>query len=806
MDRYLNGYALPLRDEIYITNLFKEWASGAPTKNKEPTPEDLKGSEWELHLELETVRPRVIATLGRWSSRWFLGDVDMEAVHGLLFQVAYCSACNDRWRITYTHTPQDFIWCNCGYSTAPPQVFYVLPVIHPAAGLHQPTLAAQTAYDFAQLAGILKIPEQKWPGVCWRPAPKGHYEVLEAYGGTPIGKLGGMDIGIDTEGSVEAPWGFSMSGVPGTGLVAKYNGTPLELDPTVRWILHHYMHDKKVLEAMGAQIPEDSFDDTMVMAYLLGIEPQALKTLAWRHLGRVRPDFLDIYSEKLPVYGKPGKDRLKIDKKTGEVTIIPGKPGKLLKKTQTIIKTMDDPGIQAQTTTDYAGADADDTLSLKPILWKKLQILELTDIYEIDRRVLPLYARMEQVGMPINMAYMAEFAQWLSDEIEVRTMLLQAEWPDLNPASADQVAAIMYDHLKLPGGKKTPSGKRYSTNDKIMEALKDVSPFVAAIIEWRELSKLKGTFIDPLPKYVRNGRLFYELLATRVVSGRLAAKNPNTLAFPKYTVLGKRFRGGIQAPPGHRLGSWDLNQIELRVLAMDSGSATLQAVLLAGEDIHTRTARKVFHLPASVEKESPAQRVASKAVNFGIPMGLTEVGLAEQMRKHHYPFPELDGKHFASLDDRRFAEAKVCQEWIAAVIEDWELEPYIKGKHAEARRYGYVRSMGGRIRFLPSALSPNKRIREAALRDAQAYGPQAGARYFMKQIEHRIWTEVIKPLKAEGLYIEPILDIHDDLLLEFQEDLGDLLLPLIESMVAASFDTPVPITAKGAVGIKWSDL
>lgn len=809
LERYLNGYALPLREDLYLTNLFKEWATGAPTKGKEPTPADFALSEGELHDELQAVQPQVIFTLGAWSTRWFLGPVAMEAVHGLLFKVGYCPHCGDRWRMTTgASTPEGCpVLCSCphGYLGGA-RSFYVLPVVHPAAGLHQPAMAAQTAYDLAQLSIVLHKLPSALEAMCWRPATPGVYQMMSS---TYIGPAlqFGQEAGLDTEGSVEKPWGYSMSWEPGTGVVGKHTpkGT-LHLSKHVRWILHHYMHDKKVIEAMGGTIPEDSFDDTMLMAYLLGIEPQGLKALAYRHLGVDRPDFLDIFSEKIPQYGKPGQDKIKINKKTGDLTIIPGKPGKLLKKTKTVIHSMDTILAKSpQTVIDYAGADASDTLALKPILWSRIQDLDLAPIYEIDRRVLPLYARMEQVGLPVNMDYYAEFAKWLTDEVEIKTFLLQCEYPDLNPGSPDQVAAIMFDHLKLPGGKKTPSGARFSTNDKILEALKDLHPFVAAIIEWRELAKLKNTFIDPLPRYVRGGRLFFELLATRVVSGRLAAKNPNTLAFPKYTDLGQRFRGGVQAGPGRLLGSWDLNQIELRVLALDAGSHTLLEAFRTGEDLHTRTARRVFALPPGV-KEAPAQRVAAKAVNFGIPMGLTEVGLAEQMRRHHYPFPELEGQTFATQDDRRYAQAVVCRAWIEAVIADWGIAAYIAECHAEARRFGYVRSRGGRIRFLPSVLSPNKQVRQAALRDAQAYGPQAGARFYMKQVEYRVWTEVIKPLQQQGKYIEPLLDIHDDLLLEFDEDLGSLLLPLIESMVADSFQEAIPITAKGKIGTQWSKI
>lgn len=799
LSRFFNGLHLPARDEVYITNLFKEWASGAPTKGKEPTAADLDLSEWELHLELQQVKPTMVVALGRWAARWFLGDpCQMEVVHGLLYAVIYCPQCLRRWR--HYQFPKGK--CACHVS---PQTFYVVPVVHPAAGLHNPSQAVLVAYDMSQLGVYLGMTEkQRWV-TAWEPGEDGVYvwglSDDIAFDLPPKG----ADAGIDTEGQVASPWGWSVAWEPGSGCVFKAGQhepfTPLGMQ-NYRWVVHNYSHDAKALKVLGMALPDDNFDDTMLMAYLLGVEPQALKDLGQRHLGMIRPEFADLFIKKEPVISE--------------------KTGKVLKKTKAVVIPMDE--VDPNVVVAYAGADAGDTLAIKRVLWPRIQALGLEGIYEVDRRVLPLYSRMEEVGLPVNLQHYQEFSAWLGEELELKTLLLRSEYPDLNPGNPDHVAAIMFDHLKLPGGKKTPKKNRFSTNDKIMEALKDAHPFVAAMVEWRELQKIKGTFADKVPQFCRvyaygpGGagllhRLVCQLLYTRVVSGRLAAKNPNSLAFPKYTKLGKRFRAGVQAPPGRLLGSWDLNQIELRVLALDSGSAVLTHAFQHGEDLHERTRYKIFGVKQP--ETADAQRRAAKEVNFGIPMGITEIGLAEQMRKRGYPFPELEGKHLPTLDARREAEAKVCREWVATVIADWGIAGYISSKHAEARRYGYVQSMGGRIRFLPSVLSPNKQIREGAQREAQAFGPQAGARWFMKQIEARIWREVILPLNAEGpskvpgyplQRVEPCLDIHDDLLLEFDEDLGPLLLPLIESMVAASFEVDVPITCKGSVGTVWSEL
>lgn len=603
-------------------------------------------------------------------------------------------------------------------------------------------------------------------------------------------KLGPFkEIGIDTEGTPKDVWGMSLSVEPGEAEVARckdHDGLlPFTPIAGCQYIFHNYMWDAQVLAAKGIEIDEDSFHDTMLMAYLLGVEPQALKDLAERHLGRIRKTYEETVGKWVTEYTKAGKPK---------------------KKQKLVLQTLDD--IPRQQATDYAGGDADDTLSLKPILWAKVQALDLGQIYEIDRKALPLYARMETVGLPIDLPHYQTFGKWLGEDLALRTAELQHEYPDLNPGSASQVSALLFKHLHLPVTKKTPGGVA-STNDKILQALKGHHPIVEKIIDWREVQKFKTAFVDKIASYTGPGplgdlRLFFRLLPTRVVSGRLAAKDPNVLAFPKHSPLGKRFRAGVRAPEGRLLGSWDLNQIELRVLALDSGSTTLIELFNAKGDVHARTAEKIFGVPKADQDDS-LHRLPAKAVNFGIPMGMTEVGLAEQMRKNGYPFPELIGVGSTSPKQRREQEAEVCKSWIEAVIDDWGLEPFIADAHAEARRYGYVSDRWKRKRFLPSILSPNPRIREEAKRQAQAFRPQAGARGFYKTIVVRVWREVIKPLRQSGEYIEPLLDLHDDLMLEFDASLI-WIKPIVEDIFNTTFSEKVPITCKGKVGQAWSDL
>lgn len=784
LTRYCNGSILPFRHEIYITNLIKEWLSGEPTKGAQIKPEEWLKDEWELKAEIQAVQPRLIIALGGYATRWLLGSpVDMEAVHGLLFR-----------------SPDDL---------------YVLPCYHPAAGLHQPEMAARTAYDLARASEILKLDPDEWDSRLWMPAapvmgpfwmPDSWTDLTGDYHPSQL-----YEVGYDTEGTPEKPEFFQVSPKPGETVICEV-GKPGDwrrqwlasamAKPQTTWVMQAAMWEFQMAEALGVEIPEDRFHDIQVMAYLLGVEPQGLKALAHRHLGKERLEFTDLCGK--------------------HVTII-GKQGKPLKKTKFVLNTMTDVLKEPMTegmALSYMGQDASDPLEIKQALWPKIVDQGLETIYEIDRRALPVYARMESVGMPVNMDHYTEFSKWLGQRIDEKTADLQAEYPNLNPASASQVSQIMFGHLGLPSHKKTPKGQD-STNDKILQALKD-HPFVAAIIEWRELTKLKSAFVDALPSFCKwhhypvnaypaegpsgGYRLHYRLLPTRVVSGRLAAKDPNVLAFPKHSELGKRFRAGVQASPGCLLGSWDLDQIELRVLALDSGSSTLIEIFKNGIDLHARTGNKIFGVPPEQQDES-LHRLPSKTTNFSVIMGTTGIGLAEQQRKNGYPFPELLGVTFKTIKDRHMAQAEVCQQWVNAVIAEWGIESYIKGKHAEARRYGYVTDLWGRRRYLPSVLSPNKQIREEALRMAQAFGPQAGARGFYKQMLVRAWREVILPLRREGYYIEPLLDLHDDFMYEAQEEIAEMAHLMIGCIFNGTFDQlAVPITSKGDLKKTWSEL
>jgi DNA polymerase-1 len=385
--------------------------------------------------------------------------------------------------------------------------------------------------------------------------------------------------------------------------------------------------------------------------------------------------------------------------------------------------------------------------------------------------------------------------------------LRRATRRDLNPNSGDQVAELLFDemqlHLKAPNLKikRTDSGERLTTNDKVLEALEDIDDtgIVKLITEGREIQKIKGTFADPMPKLLgRDGRLHPQYRITRTDTGRLSAANPNVLAFPKHSTRGKLVRDGFVPAPGREYGEWDYDQIEMRVFAHDSGDPDLIAEFFSGLDKHCQTAgllyaRDATEIYAEYKADTGtggAERFAAKAVNFGILMGITAHGLLAQFHKA--------GQLHWTLG--------MCED----VLRKWnEAYPvgadYIQRKHAEARRYGYVRDMWGRLRWLEGIHAFDDYIRAGAERQAQATPTQSGAQGIVKRGMAALWP-LLKDFRRQGIWVECLLQVHDALILEYPVEHRELIDSTVMAVMHSAIELKVPVTAKAKFGQRWGDL
>ena len=765
LDRYLDGARLPIREHVFITNVVRERPTTKSGANREPTQAEIDRDRPELELELQIVQPRTLVTLGRTASRAFLGDVDIETVHGLPHKIPH------------------------------PFIETVFPCYHPAAALHSPELQAFVQYDMARLA--LHLRGQLPPRV--RDTKPGEYfDII-----TPMLEPD-EPIAIDTEGWEHKPWCLSYSQKAGEGRVLRAVQTrgiekfaeSIE-DHDAFIILHNALHDLPVLRAMGIELPH--FIDTMIYAYLLGLEPQGLKPLAYRHAGMGQASYEEIISsaqlrleaewlERIPV-----PEKVKARGRKSKVGIRQWwkaqKPETAALVSEPIPEATLDDVAHPEIAINYAARDADCTLRIFPTLRDQIDAMGMTEVAAVDMAIVPMVDRMQTVGMLADLDHFRDLGTLIELSLTVLRSQIEAHAGEpLNPASGDQVAALLFDKLHLSTGKRTKSGARFSTIDAHLEAIRDEHPIVGLILDWREADKLRGTYIEPMPGFIQaDGRLHPHFRITRTATGRLSASDPNVLAFPKHSDLGKLVRMGFLAGPGHRLGEWDLNQIEMRVMAHDSQDATMIAEFKSGIDKHVSTASRLFGVKPELIKEH--ERFAAKAVNFGILMGMTAVGLTAQFHKQ--------GQRQWTQDD--------CQRLLDEYFKLYSgVKAYVSGKHAEARRFGYVRDMWGRIRYIGGVHSPDRKVREEALRQAQATPIQSGAQGIIKRIMRALWPEIVA--MRQHAWVEPLLQIHDALIFEFDETVHRLLDETVMRAMRDTVTLRVPVTAKGTTAQRWGDL
>jgi DNA polymerase-1 len=455
----------------------------------------------------------------------------------------------------------------------------------------------------------------------------------------------------------------------------------------------------------------------------------------------------------------------------------------------------------------YAGRDTDLTCRVAGPLEDQIAALDLQVPLALDLGILPMVERMQSTGMLVDIDYLRDLSAVLGSEYAMTVeMIGMAAGKSVNPASGPQVAEWLFDDLHIPWSKKTKSGDRPATDKKILEALSkdwklasEQREAVELVLEAREIQKLKTTYCDQIGDFVgRDGRLHPKLLLTRTGTGRTASKDPNVLALPKHSKRGKLIRGGFIAAPGRILAEFDLSQAELRMLAIDSGDEAMLQEFRMGIDKHVLTAAlHIFKVdPVDLEKRYRADepkavemRFAAKAVNFGIVMGITEHGLVAQFHKN------------GNLDWTEARCAKLLREWHIAYP---GASAYLSGKHAEARRHGYVRNWSGRMRYLEGVNSVDKYAKAESLRQAQATPVQSGARDIMKLWMAEIWRRL--PEVREHYWCEAILDIHDAVLLELDEAAFPLVERIMHETLASIQRWAIPVTCDGKRGLNWGAL
>ncbi len=393
-------------------------------------------------------------------------------------------------------------------------------------------------------------------------------------------------------------------------------------------------------------------------------------------------------------------------------------------------------------------------------------------LYEIEQPLVPLLLSMEQTGILIDTAALKIQSDSLTQDISGLEKEIHALAGDaFNIGSTKQLGAVMFDKLKMPSGKKTKTG--YSTDTDVLQKLQDAYPIAGKVLQWRELSKLRSTYVDALPLLVnkKTGRVHTTFNQATTSTGRLSSVAPNLQNIPIRTERGNRIRGAFITDPGRALISADYSQIELRILAHITGDPGLMRAFEAGIDIHTATASEVFDTP--VKEVTPEQRRKAKAVNFGLAYGQSAFGLAEVLK--------ISRKEATDIITRYFSRFAGVQTFMTETVE-------------EAKKKGYVETIFGRRRYLDELFSNSPMIRKFGERAAINAPIQGTASDLVKLA----MLKVGQPAGAQML-----LQVHDELVFEVDQAAVDETCLTVTAKMESVAELKVPLSVNTGTGPSW---
>jgi DNA polymerase-1 len=517
---------------------------------------------------------------------------------------------------------------------------------------------------------------------------------------------------------------------------------PLLEGHTIAKIAHNGKYDMTVLAEYGVTVNNLAFD-SMVAAYLLGEKSLALKALAFG---------------KLCVEMTP-------------ITALIGTGAKQLSMFQ----------VEVEPAADYACADADMTLRMAEVLREELHQQGLWQLFsEVEMPLVPVLTRMERNGVALD----ADLLRQMSYRIGRQLLKLEAEiyncvGHQFNINSSQQLSCVLFQELKLPPAGKTKGG--YSTGASVLEELRGVHPVIEFILEYRQLSKLKSTYIDTLPGLInpKTGRVHTSFNQTKTATGRLSSSEPNLQNIPIRGELGKEVRQAFIAPAGSCLLAGDYSQIDLRALAHLSGDAGLLGAFQRDEDIHAATAAQLFGVDAS--KVTPDMRRLAKTVNFGVIYGMSDYGLEQAT--------ELSREEAA--------------RFIVSYFDKYPgVKQYLESTKKQARETGCVQTILGRKRSIPEINSSNRQVREAAERMAINMPVQGTSADIIKVAMINLHREMDK-LRLKS---KMILQVHDELIFEVPAEETEEMRKLVPQVMSAALELSVPLKVDVKTGNNWGEM
>jgi DNA polymerase I len=426
---------------------------------------------------------------------------------------------------------------------------------------------------------------------------------------------------------------------------------------------------------------------------------------------------------------------------------------------------------------------ADVTGRLAAALRQEVDDLQLTPVYEnIDAPLVPVLARMEDAGVKIDTAVLGAMSVKLQREAEAKAReIYECCGAEFNISSPKQLGDILFNKLALPIPVKYGKGKKISTAVDVLEGLAEDHEVPRMVLEYRQLTKLKSTYIDALPALIRSqsGRVHTTFGQTGTATGRLSSTNPNLQNIPIRTELGREIRAAFIAEPGHVLLAADYSQIELRLLAHYSKDKLLVEAFRRADDIHTLTASQVFGVPPLMV--TPDHRRMAKVVNFGIVYGLSAFGLSQKLG----------------------IETGEAKKFIEAYFEKYSgVRAFIDATLEQTRRDQKVKTLFGRIRPIPDINSKNATQRGFAERTAVNTPLQGTAADLIKLAMIRIDDEITK----QKLKSRMTLQVHDELVFEVPESEVETMKPLVREPMENAHPLDVPLLVEIGVGPNWRDM
>jgi DNA polymerase-1 len=518
---------------------------------------------------------------------------------------------------------------------------------------------------------------------------------------------------------------------------------PLLEDERKPKVGHNVKYDLQVLRRYGVSLGGMDFD-TMVAAYLVNTRGLALGDLSLDRLG----------IEMTPIADLLGKGKNLV--------------------------TMDQ--VEVEAVAPYAGADADVTLRLYEILLHELEHRDLLQLFHnVEMKLVSVLADMELTGVALD----REVLQGMSTDMSEIIGRLEGEIYDLvgqrfNISSTQQLGQILFGQLGLKAGRRTKTGR--STDNEVLESLRGEHPIVDKLLEYRQLIKLRSTYVDALPALVNpdTGRIHTDFNQTVAATGRLSSSNPNLQNIPIRGDLGRTIRRAfVASSDANVLLAADYSQIELRVLASMSNDERLTQAFLAGEDIHRATASSVFGVTAAAVTAD--QRRIAKIVNFGIVYGIGEVRLAQQTG-----ITRQEAGEFIAGYNRTYAGVKA----------------FMDGIKKQAAAIGYVQTLLGRRRYYPDIHSMHPGLRSAAERAAVNMPIQGSAADIIKLAMISLHSKLAENYPEAKM----LLQVHDELVFDVPHTMIDGVAELVGHEMEHALELDVPLVVEMKVGRDWYDM